>query len=149
MICFTLRPTKLDRFSGIVTAFLILLLNTPFAGHSQNSSLELTFINIIPNKGHLMLEVIDDTGNTLIQKRVKTENATRQQLRFNLNPGQYALRVFQDENDNLKLDRLLFGGPPTERYGFSNNARGTFGPPDLSTQLFSVNGSIQHTIKIY
>lgn len=49
--------------------------------------------------------------------------------------GEYAIRVFHDENGNNKLDKNLFGAP-TEVYGFSNNARATFGPPDYKKAAF-------------
>jgi uncharacterized protein (DUF2141 family) len=41
--------------------------------------------------------------------------------------GDYAVKIFHDENDNKKLDIGLRG--PKERYGFSNGARGFMGPP--------------------
>jgi uncharacterized protein (DUF2141 family) len=44
--------------------------------------------------------------------------------------GDYAVKVFHDENDNKKIDIGLRG--PKERYGFSNGARGLFGPPSFS-----------------
>jgi uncharacterized protein (DUF2141 family) len=44
--------------------------------------------------------------------------------------GDYAVKVFHDENDNKKLDIGLRG--PKERYGFSNGARGLFGPPSFA-----------------
>ena len=43
-------------------------------------------------------------------------------------PGTYAVQVFQDANDNMKVDRSLFG-IPEEGMGFSNDARFRFGPP--------------------
>ncbi len=46
-------------------------------------------------------------------------------------PGTYAFVAFADENSNGKLD-TNFVGMPTERYGFSNNVMGLFGPPDFS-----------------
>lgn len=42
----------------------------------------------------------------------------------------FAIAVFHDENGNGVLDRNRFG-IPTERYGFSNNARGLTGPPSF------------------
>ena len=42
--------------------------------------------------------------------------------------GEYAVRLFHDKNGNGKLD-TNFLGIPKEDYGFSNNARGSFGPP--------------------
>lgn len=46
----------------------------------------------------------------------------------NIPPGQYAVSAYHDLNDNEKLD-ISFVGKPVEPYGFSRNARGTFGPP--------------------
>jgi len=45
-----------------------------------------------------------------------------------LQPGEYAVAIYQDENNNGKLDKNLLG-MPKEKYGFSNNASGSFGPP--------------------
>ena len=45
-------------------------------------------------------------------------------------PGVYALTAYHDENDNKKMDRGLFG-IPSERYGFSRDARGDKGPPEF------------------
>ena len=46
--------------------------------------------------------------------------------------GVYAVAVYHDLNDNGELDRKT-PGPPSEPYGFSNDARGTFGPPKFSS----------------
>ncbi|NOX33623.1 MAG: DUF2141 domain-containing protein [Deltaproteobacteria bacterium] len=51
--------------------------------------------------------------------------------------GEYALKVFHDENGNNELDTRIFG-IPTERYGFSNNARGTLGPPEYEEAVFKL-----------
>ena len=46
----------------------------------------------------------------------------------NVAPGTYAAAIFQDVNDNAKLDRGPFGAP-SEPWGISRNARNSFGPP--------------------
>jgi uncharacterized protein (DUF2141 family) len=51
--------------------------------------------------------------------------------------GEYAIAAFHDENNNGQLDRN-FLGIPTEDYGFSNDARGAFGPPHFEEAKFSV-----------
>ena len=56
-----------------------------------------------------------------------------------LAPGEYAIAAFHDEDGDAVFDRGLFG-VPTERYGFSNNARGSTGPPDYEDALFTVAG---------
>jgi uncharacterized protein (DUF2141 family) len=42
--------------------------------------------------------------------------------------GRYALAVYQDVNDNGTLDTNMLS-MPTEPWGFSNGAVGSFGPP--------------------
>ncbi len=49
--------------------------------------------------------------------------------------GTYAICVFRDEKGNSKLDTNSFG-MPGEKYGFSNNARGVFGPPTFEKAQF-------------
>ncbi len=49
--------------------------------------------------------------------------------------GVYAAKVYHDENDNGELDSN-FLGVPTEIYGYSNNARGSFGPADWDDAKF-------------
>jgi uncharacterized protein (DUF2141 family) len=56
----------------------------------------------------------------------------------NLDPGQYAIILFHDENGNGKLDRNALG-VPTEPYGFSNNVRGFLGPPAFKKAVMQVN----------
>lgn len=53
----------------------------------------------------------------------------------NLRLGTYALSLYHDENNNGMLDTNFFG-IPKEPYGFSNDARGTFGPPKYTAAQF-------------
>jgi len=52
-------------------------------------------------------------------------------------PGKYAIAVWHDEDYDKTLDKN-FLGIPKENYGFSNNASGTFGPPDFKDAAFNV-----------
>lgn len=54
-----------------------------------------------------------------------------------LQPGSYAVAVFQDLNGNGKLDLNLMG-VPTEPYGFSRNATGDMGPPAFQDAAVTV-----------
>ena len=47
-----------------------------------------------------------------------------------LEPGEYAVSVFHDRNDNGKLDTNVVG-IPREGFAFGNNAMGLFGPPSF------------------
>lgn len=52
------------------------------------------------------------------------------EINLTLENGLYAILVYVDINQNGELDKNLFG-IPKEPYGFSNNARGSFGPPSF------------------
>jgi uncharacterized protein (DUF2141 family) len=52
--------------------------------------------------------------------------------------GNYAIKVFHDENSNRELDSN-FLGIPTEDYGFSNDASSWFGPPSWEKAMFMFN----------
>ncbi|MCV6613674.1 MAG: DUF2141 domain-containing protein [Cellvibrionaceae bacterium] len=64
----------------------------------------------------------------------------------NLPSGDYAVRIFHDENDNRELDRNIIG-IPTEPYGFSNNA-GAFGPASFEDAKISLSGDQIVTIEL-
>ena len=54
-----------------------------------------------------------------------------------LAPGEYAIAAFHDEDRDGDLNTNLLG-MPTEGYGFSNEARGTFGPPGFDAAAFTI-----------
>lgn len=55
----------------------------------------------------------------------------------NIKPGAYGISVIYDENADGKLDLNLIG-IPTEGFGFSNDARASFGPPKWGKTRFKV-----------
>ncbi len=61
--------------------------------------------------------------------------------------GNYAIAVYHDANGNNKLDKN-FLGIPTEKYGFSNDAMGSFGPPDYEDCIVKVDGNKEISIKL-
>lgn len=65
-----------------------------------------------------------------------------------IQPGTYAISVFDDENSNGKLD-ANFLGIPREGVGASKNAKGHFGPPSFRDASFEyVGGSLDLKIVI-
>jgi uncharacterized protein (DUF2141 family) len=61
-------------------------------------------------------------------------------------PGVYAVQVYQDENDNHKVDRNLLG-LPKEGVGFSNDAPIRFAPPRFPAAAFTYAGG-EKTIRL-
>lgn len=74
---------------------------------------------------------------------VQAQNAVPGSLDFvfpGLQPGNYAVTLYHDENGNEELDSNLFG-VPTEGYGFSNDATGTMGPPSFAEAAIEIGSS--------
>ena len=67
--------------------------------------------------------------------------------RFELPNGTYAIGLFVDANYNNEMDRNIFG-VPKEQYGFSNDARGSFGPPSFKEASFTVSGDMKLDINL-
>jgi uncharacterized protein (DUF2141 family) len=65
------------------------------------------------------------------------------QTTLDLPPGEYAISVFHDENNNKKLDKNWVG-IPTEPYGFSNNFKAKWGAPTWEKTRFSVGKTTQN-----
>ncbi len=61
-------------------------------------------------------------------------------MTFSVDPGDYALAIFHDENGNGQMDKKMFG-IPKEPYGFSNNFRPKMSAPKFSDCQFSVGES--------
>jgi uncharacterized protein (DUF2141 family) len=65
--------------------------------------------------------------------------------------GRYVVSFIHDENENKKLD-TNFLGIPTEGFGFSRNAMGTFGPPgfdDAAVNLPPVASTVVMRARYY
>lgn len=75
---------------------------------------------------------------------VKTGKATYQ---FTLPAGTYAIGIFVDANYNNEMDRNFFG-VPKEQYGFSNNAKGSFGPPSFKDASFTIKDDLSLRIDL-
>lgn len=71
--------------------------------------------------------------------RVPISRGTAKAVFPDLKPGTYAIVFFHDENGNGKIDKNLLGFP-TEGFGFSNDATGSFGPPDFRDASFVLDG---------
>ena len=120
----------------------------------QSKTLTLTIeVNGLSNsKGNVHVGLYrkqDDFPDIKGTFKNKIQLASEKKLVFeNLPQGNYAVAVFHDLNKNGKMDTNLFG-VPTEKYGFSNNARSTFSAPDFEDAAFNLseNRKISITIK--
>jgi uncharacterized protein (DUF2141 family) len=111
-------------------------------------------INNIPSaKGNIMIAVYNTADgfrekdhtykNMIVAAQKGGVEVTIPQLPTN----NYAVAVYHDSNGNGKLDKNFFG-VPTEYYGFSNDARGSFGPPSFGDCSFVFNSAKKITINL-
>ncbi len=128
--------------------FALLVFGCSYLSVGQHS-LTVTFQGLESRDGNVLLALRDASGSDLEQRVVEIPSSGPIQYTFDdLPAGTYIVACYHDENENFELDKN-FLGLPTELYGFSNDARGTMGPPDLVDQQFqlSANKSIVITLK--
>lgn len=79
------------------------------------------------------------SGQQALRLVVKPEGKTSISVPVELAPGEWAVALTQDINNNDKLDKNMLG-IPTEPYAFSNNVRPRFAAPVFAECKFMVDG---------
>lgn len=116
------------------------------------SDLALLVTGMKNNSGYVNIAIADSEAGFIekdkayMQIRTRIHGPELSMVLKGLPRKEYAISVFHDENGNNTLDRNMMG-IPKELYGFSNNARGKFGPPPYSMSRFVLQSDVQ-TIKI-
>lgn len=145
---------------GPIFALLLSILGTVCAGHlaiAQSESRTTLIIRVSGlSSGATPLRIavfnsekswLDDASaayKTVIEGGGRVREWRVQSVQY----GDYAVAVFEDQNRDGKLNRDLLG-IPKEPYGFSNNGRGTFGPPSWKDAKVVVTGeAMQFEIKL-
>ncbi|WP_331352083.1 DUF2141 domain-containing protein [Cellvibrio sp. UBA7671] len=114
--------------------------------------LTLNVINIKSVKGNLLVAVYDKeehytaNSNWVAAKQVKVSGTTMLLDFADLPAGNYAIKLFQDENENNQID-IGANGIPTELYGFSNNG-GSYGPPSFDEAKVVVDKATEIEIQL-
>lgn len=78
-------------------------------------------------------------GQQAFRLIIKPEGKTELTLPVELTPGEWAVALTQDLNNNDKLDKN-FLGIPTEPFAFSNNVKPRLAAPKFEECKFLVNG---------
>lgn len=117
-----------------------------FLGIAQTCTLKIVIPEINSNKGNIKVALYNIDGKTgflkdlkLAYKKQETEikNGSAVIIFSNIPYGTYAVSLFQDENNNGKIDRAVIGFP-IEPYGISGNKK-SFGPPSFEDGKFKIN----------
>lgn len=122
----------------IRTALLALAFTTPLA---TAGDLVVHVDNVKSASGQVMVALYDNADAFLKHpvraEQAKADKAGTTLVFHDVAPGDYGFAVFQDINDNGRMDRNLMG-IPTEPIAFSNNAQGRMGPPDFAAVKLAV-----------
>ena len=128
-----------------------LLLTASFIGRAQGN-LTVKIESIQNNNGDMLVGLYDSLAR--FPRKVSTGKVIKvtgkeMHVKFsNVKPGNYAVSVLHDENQNKDLDQGMLG-KPKEGYGFSNNAMGIIGPPSFKKASFYVpKGNSSISIKM-
>jgi len=117
----------------------------PAGAMADGPNLRVVATNIKSDEGKVYVCVYDKKDDWL-SDRYRTQKSVavagnrsgdRVTIDLLLPAGEYALSVFQDVNDNGKLESN-FIGMPKEPAGLSNNVRPRFGPPKYKDAVFTV-----------
>jgi uncharacterized protein (DUF2141 family) len=120
----------------VLASIAVVLLSSSLAPgaaeEAKTGTLTVRATGFTTDAGHVLVQLADsaaDYGDDDKASRtaaVKIDGTAATIVFADVPHGDYAVKLFQDANDNQKLDMGLMG--PKERYGFSNNVMGTFGP---------------------
>ena len=110
-------------------------------GPKKTGTLIVKFSGINSNNGNVVIALCNSDINyknhksPFIGKSIPIDKKTAV-IKFDDLPfGDYAIKAFHDEDANDDLNTNILG-IPVEDYGFSNNARGLFGPPSWEDAKF-------------
>ena len=134
------------------TLITVIILGWTNAFGASSGTLELKISNLKSTEGHVYVQLFSDKEEFLKEpyRKMMVDHIEGQTVTFiidNLPEGNYAISVMHDENMNGDLDTGAFG-IPQEGYGFSNNAKGMFGPPSYKESEFNFSEDKTMTIKL-
>jgi uncharacterized protein (DUF2141 family) len=121
---------------------LLALLKIPEAAYAANLAIDIVGLK----NDHGLIHYIvfrdqkgfpTDESKAVKKGSLNAGHAKNGIILTDLETGKYALSVIHDSNSNHKLDTFL--GIPTEQFGFSNNPRIYFGPPDFNESSFELS----------
>ena len=110
----------------------------------ETGTLKLMISGFDIDKGHAKIALCNSEedfkrpDNTFRSFNAIIKNGKSEWAFSDLPFGTYAVKVYHDENSNGNLDKNAFG-VPKEKFGFSSNARATFGPPAYERAQFTFN----------
>lgn len=122
----------------ISTALIIALFAAQNAGAD---TLNITITDIEQSQGEINLGLFSaetyENGEAFNGAIIKVTGPTATATITDIEPGEYAFKLYHDVDSNGVMNTNPFG-IPTEPYAFSNNALGRFGPASWDDAKFTV-----------
>jgi uncharacterized protein (DUF2141 family) len=126
----------------LFTVILAAAVSPPVLADDSVHLIELITTGAEPGAGQVLVSLFDSSETyltaPLFEATAEVDDEGNASVSLGEHPpGEYAIAVIYDKNENGKLDTGLFR-VPKERIGFSNNARGIFGPAKWDDARFSL-----------
>ncbi len=109
-------------------------------------SLTLKISDLSSNKGIVLIQLLNEKSEIVKSIKGNIEDTESIVIITDLEKGRYSIKYFHDLNNNMALDVDKYGRP-TEGYGYSNNVKGTMGPPKFSKTLFDFSSNLTLYLK--
>ena len=136
------------RYKFLILISFMFAAITIMAGNfgQELNKLTISFDSLSTDQGKIMVLVKDQNNKDIAKLVLPIHNKSASAILF-LPNGNYAVVAYHDINQNEDLDTNIVG-IPSEPYGFSNNARGLMGEPDLEDQLVEVESDTKITFDL-
>ena len=106
---------------------------------AADTPLTIAVVGVEPGVGQVMISIYDSEADFLEKATretiVRVGDDTAVHIKFDVPAGVYAAAAVYDRNSNGKMDTRWFG-IPKEPVGFSNDAKGRFGPAPWEAASF-------------
>ncbi|MEX0330772.1 MAG: DUF2141 domain-containing protein [Puniceicoccaceae bacterium] len=139
----------MKRNSWVLLACLMMASNLLAA---ETASLTVRVTGLSSGQGQVFLSLFNTPDNFLkepvLEKTLPAGESNSLTVHFpDLQPGTWAVSVFYDKDGNGKMKKG-FLGIPKEPVGFSNDAKGSFGPPSFEDATFSLEADLEIVVKV-
>lgn len=125
----------------------LLLIYSSGLTQAQTVSLTVNIRKFKNNDGMAYVVLQDPTRKVIQQQFVPIDRREAQAIFKNLKPGNYAVRLYHDENNNKKMDTGLFD-MPTESWGNSNDVKAHFAPPKFEEMIFALERDLTISVTL-
>jgi len=141
----TMSKLYLSFLIAVVTSIAGCSTQAPPKVEEGQQKISVIIENISPTSGVLRVALYNSkshwlSDNGIVRARLVMVDESTERLEFwGLPSGDYGIAVYHDINSNNVMDKKYFV-IPNEAYGFSNNARGSFGlgSPGFNKAKFAV-----------